>query len=398
MGGLARRAALYDLVKKDRSNVLILDGGDLFGVRTEADRAQSDFLCEHTAKLGYKLFGLGEWDLNYGMNYLREKEKKYGFKFLCANLRSSADGPLLFPPYEVVQLGGIRVGVISVLDPELKIVTMSADADNYVMESPRDALQRELPELRKKADLIVLLAHITSRDTRQLLLDLGDDAGIDVCIEGHDARQYQRINKVGNTHLLAANNEGKYVGQLDMMVTPGGDIADATLTMHGLDDKSPQVDTMQKLVDDFAKANEVRANTNAPFAHPRDKGNKKERFLGAANCSQCHSDIYNTYLRTTHARAFDSLVTKGQADNTECIGSHVVGFEFENGYDRIPDPSIAGRETLKNVQCEACHGYGSGHDRSGKWLAEAKSSCIVCHDAQNSPGFDYDSYWAKIAH
>ena len=385
-------------MKKDHPNLLVLDGGDLFGVRTEADRAQTDFLCEHTDKLGYGLFGLGEWDLNYGMDYLREKEKRHGFKFLCANLRGTANGPLLFPAWDVVQVAGLRVGIISVLDPELKIVTMSADADNYVIESPRDALVRELPKLREKADLIILLAHITSRDTRQLLLDLGDNSGVDICIEGHDARQYQRINKVGNIHLLAANNEGKYVGQLDMMVTPSGDIADATLTMHSLDDKSPQVDSIQKLVDDFAKSNEARANKNTSFVHPRDQGSKKERFLGASNCAQCHSDTYKSYLRTTHARAWDSLVSKGQADNTECVGCHVVGFFHENGFDRVPDPTVAGRETLKNVQCEACHGYGSEHDRSGGWLAAAKNSCTVCHDAQNSPNFDYETYWAKIAH
>lgn len=367
-------------------------------MRSDAERAQTDFLCQQTDPLGYGLFGLGEWDLNYGMAYLREKEQKHGFKFLCANLRGSANGPLLFPPWEVVTVAGMRVGIISVLDPELKIVTMTADADNYVVDSPRDALQRELPKLREKADVIILLAHITSRDTRQLLLDLGDDSGVDICIEGHDARQYQRINKVGNIHLLAANNEGKYVGQLDMILTPAGEISDATLTMHALDDKSPQVDSVQKLVDDFAKANESRANNNSSFVHPRDQGNKKERFLGAANCAQCHSDTYKSYLRTTHARAWDSLVSKGQAENAECVACHVVGFHHENGFDRIPDAAVAGRETLKNVQCEACHGYGSEHDRTGAWLAAAKNSCTVCHDAQNSPNFDYDTYWAKIAH
>ena len=59
---------------------------------------------------------------------------------------------------------------------------------------------------------------------------------------------------------------------------------------------------------------------------------------------------------------------------------------------------MPGRESLKNVQCEACHGYGTEHDRSGEWLAAARSSCVVCHDQANSPDFDYETYWSRIAH
>jgi hypothetical protein len=28
----------------------------------------------------------------------------------------------------------------------------------------------------------------------------------------------------------------------------------------------------------------------------------------------------------------------------------------------------------------------------------ARESCVECHDASNSPHFDYDSYWKAIAH
>lgn len=344
------------------------------------------------------MFGLGEWDLNYGLQFLRDVEEKHGFTWINANVRGEEGGPLLFPPYEIVEVDGLRVGLTSVLSPQYKIVTMSAESDNFVLDSPRDALDRILPELEEKTDLIILLAQLSSKDTRELLLDLGDQSGIDIAVEGHDARQYRRVNKVGNTYLLAANNQGKYIGQLDLLVNTHGDIQDATLTMHALDTKSPEVEEIQKAVDKFKAENKAAGSERASFVHPRTEGSPSERFLGAANCAQCHTDIYRDYVQTAHGKAWDSLVTKGQATNPDCVSCHVVGFYHENGFDRVADPQIPGREALKNVQCEACHGYGTAHDRTGDWLSQARESCTVCHDQQNSPNFDYDTYWAKIAH
>ena len=38
------------------------------------------------------------------------------------------------------------------------------------------------------------------------------------------------------------------------------------------------------------------------------------------------------------------------------------------------------------------------HARDGRWRAQAKDSCTTCHDEENSPNFDYATYWEKIKH
>ncbi len=321
----------------------------------------------------------------------------HNFRWTNANVRGS-NGELLFPPYLVTEKAGLRVGVISVLGPDYKIVTMSAASDEFTVDSPRDALDKYLPELRGKADVIVLLAQLSGKDTRELLLGLGEGSGIDICVESHDPRQYRRINKVGDVHLVAANNQGKYVGQLDMLVSKAGIVEDATLTIHALDKQSPEIKELVDKVKKFEEENKAAGDTRTSFIHPRDKGDDNHRFLGAHSCGTCHKETFQNYLQSAHARAWDSLTTKGQTNNEDCVACHSVGFFHKNGYDRVADAKVAGREALTNVQCEACHGYGTGHDREGSWLAQAKDSCVTCHDQQNSPEFDYETYWAKIAH
>ena len=377
--------------------MVALDAGGLFGQRSTAEKDQTSFLCKETAPLGYKVFGVAVNDLNYGLDYLRQMEKTYGYLWVNANLRKSTGGALIFPPYTVIDAGGLRLGIISVLGSSSKITTMSSTPDEFVVDSPRDALDKLLPELRKKCDVLVLLAQMTSTETRELLVGLGDAAGIDVCIEGQDVRQYRRLNKIGNVALLAANNQGKYVGQLDMTVNKRShEIQYGEVTMYELDEKSTETTAIRDRVAAFEAEAAKHAKEPVKDDHPRPLGSAKEKFLGAAACSRCHADDYKVYSASAHARAWQTLVEKGQETNTECVTCHVVGYDHVNGFDR--GDSENGRNALFNVQCEACHGYGTEHARDGKWVAAAKASCTTCHTQENSPKFEFASYWAKIAH
>ncbi|RKZ09382.1 hypothetical protein DRQ53_04455 [bacterium] len=396
---MARRAALYKRIHEAADNVVTIDGGGLFGTRRESELRQTEFLCEETAKLGYDVFGVGPSDLNYGLEFLRNIEGAHDFKFISANLRDGK-GELLFEPWTIVESGGVKLGVISVIAPRYKIVTMTSDTDQFTMDSPRDALDHYLPEMRDKVDLVILLAQMPSASVREMLTAMGPGSGIDICIESKDARQYRRVNKVnGDVLLLAANNEGKYVGQLDLVLGAGNGIEDAQVTVHALDNNAPEIDAIRDRVDAFKEENGDGTLASAvSFTHARGQGNEAERYLGVHNCARCHVDQAREYAKSAHARAFNTLQTKGQDRNPECVSCHVVGFDWLNGYDQVADPAVAGRESLTNVQCEACHGYGTAHDRQGEWLASARESCVLCHDRENSPDFDYDSYWQRIAH
>ena len=378
--------------------MLVVDGGNLFGLRKESERKQTMFLCDETEKLGYDVFGVGSNELNYGVEFFREIEAKHGFKFVSANLRDPG-GELLVDPWTVVERGGVKFGFISVIAPRYKIITMTADNDEFIVDDPQEALDRYLPELQKAADIVVLLAQMPSAGVREMLTAMGPGSGIDICIEGRDARQYRRINRVnGDVILLAANNEGKYVGQLDLVLGADKSIQDAVVTVHGLDENAPHVPELRKKVSDFEAENGGAVAKVESFTHSRGQGSDSEKFLGVHNCARCHVDQARSYSKTKHAQAYNTLQAKGQQHNPECVSCHVVGFDWVNGFDQVADPNLPGRESLKNVQCEACHGYGTEHDRKGDWLVAARNSCEVCHDQANSPDFDYETYWARIAH
>jgi excinuclease UvrABC ATPase subunit len=90
---------------------------------------------------------------------------------------------------------------------------------------------------------------------------------------------------------------------------------------------------------------------------------------------------------------------------------YISGFSNEKG---------AITQNMVNVGCENCHGPGENHVIAEKVTTESTSNtaekeryraamrmttdekgqrfCYSCHDLDNSPNFDFDTYWDKIKH
>jgi cytochrome c554/c'-like protein len=378
-----------DEIWSDGRPVLMIDAGDMFGQRTRVEREQTRFLCEVHSEFGYDAIGLGERDLNYGVEYLREMIDQYGLPFTNANVRDSS-GELVLPEYLMIERAGLKIGICSVLDPQQRIITMSAKDEEFTVADPVGALREVLPRMRKAgAQSVIVIAHVGDQKAEQLLRDV---TGIDICLVGHSRRPFRSERMVDRTALISSSFEGRYLGRMDVDFDSEGSMKafDVTILELGeeIADDSVMLDRVNKFKDHLE---EFRLVARGPYQPV--KGSEKESFLTERECRKCHMDAWEALRETPHQSAFTTLARKGQAQSPECLVCHTTGYLYKNGYDDRPP-----QNRLTNVQCEACHGYGSEHSRDGDWLAQARESCVVCHDQENSPEFDYEAYWAKIAH
>jgi len=388
---VARRAAYLDEIWNTGRPVLSLDAGGLFGKRTRMEREQTRFLCELCGEFGLDAVGLGMTDLNYGVDFLREMIDEYGLPFTSANTRVKDSGELLLPEYLLIERGGVTFGVASVMDPDVVISTMAARDEHFQVDDPVATLRTLLPRMREAgAQTIVVIAHLGDTKAEQLIHDV---KGMDVCLVGNSHRPYRTERIVDDTALIAASYEGRYIGRMDADIHPEtGRLQAFTVVVTELGDGSPEDTVMAERVEAFkVKLEEIRMAERGPYQPT--KGSEKEQFLSERECRKCHEDVWETLRESPHQAAFTTLARKGQAQSPECLVCHTTGYLYKGGYDDKPPAN-----RLKNVQCEACHGYGTEHARGGDWAAQARASCIECHDAENSPDFDYDTYWAKVAH
>ncbi len=394
---MARRATFFNQIWNEGVTSLVLDAGELFGNRTKKDMLVTEFMAEQTASFGYDAIGVGERELNYGLEFLQRMAKEYDLPFTSANVRDAATGELIMPEYLVVERDGIRFGIFSVTDPRHKIISMAARDHEYEVGDPLATVRELVPRLRERCDSVVMLSHLGDRPTEALLREV---QGIDLTVVGHTFKSYNRERIVNDAVMLAAVHEGRVIGRADLYVRrDDGKVMSVQVGITSLDDTIDDDATMLAAVEDFKAAAEKR-RLDQRAAVPRDLGSADEMYLGGNNCKACHTEIYKQWRQSDHSRSYTVLRAKSMQFEPECLACHTTGYRHHNGFDEQK------RTSLSQVQCEACHGYGTEHARNGDMLKTARESCATCHDNGRRPcydekkdaDFEYATYWEKIEH
>jgi mono/diheme cytochrome c family protein len=112
------------------------------------------------------------------------------------------------------------------------------------------------------------------------------------------------------------------------------------------------------------------------------------RYVGADGCSDCHSAAREVWDKTGHARAYATLEKDFKEYNLECVSCHVTGYGKPGG------STVTHVSSLKDVQCETCHGPGSKHieqpeDASRIIKTPDPKTCVEqCHHPPHVDGFD----------
>ena len=121
---------------------------------------------------------------------------------------------------------------------------------------------------------------------------------------------------------------------------------------------------------------------------------RTDGYTGSEVCGVCHESEHQTWQLTTHAGAFDTLVTHAASADPECVGCHVVGFGQSGGFEISPPTAF-----LEDVGCESCHGRGGPHLSPGFVTDDDyEPICVTCHDTKHSLGFEYAGFLPEVSH
>ena len=114
-------------------------------------------------------------------------------------------------------------------------------------------------------------------------------------------------------------------------------------------------------------------------------------YAAMGKCVRCHSQEMSKWSLTKHARAWETLILRGEENNPECIACHSTGYGQAGGFGELNETQI---RKYKSVQCESCHGPMLSHpqNESVKPTEINEDVCTSCHDEANSPKFEYTSY------
>lgn len=390
-GGLGRRATFIESVRDTTGDVLLLDAGDMFSSELNYGEEKADLTLRSMSLMQYHGIVPGEMDLGFGVDFLVERSHALKLPMVAANLVDSRADTLLFAPTREVTLpSGLRVGIVGVLGDRISLPPQAASDAKITASAP--AIARYVAELRPRNDIVVVLAHM-ARGLVQRMANQNKD--IDLVVYGHEGRPMRKIARTGNAYLLQVSDRGRYVGLAFAILGHGRPIYYLSATTQPMTDYYADDEAIDKLFRSYDLSIAAKEKTNIPAGVFEARKGVVTPYVGAEACKACHEDIYDQWAGTKHSHAFEILTREKREYDRDCTPCHTTGFYKRGGFENLevtPD--------LINVQCEACHGNGNAHanDPDVAFEGDAREACTQCHNADQSPEFDFSVYWPRIAH
>ena len=160
----------------------------------------------------YDALGIGDDDLSLGKEFLSEMSKKARFPFLSSNIIDEDSGKLLFRPYLLKETAGLRIGIFSLLSPDVFSGPSDPRRKGLVFRDPVETAQAMIKELQPKSDLIILLSHLSYPKDVELAQNT---SGIHLIIGGHTGANLLYPPTIKNTYLLQTAPKGLYGARID---------------------------------------------------------------------------------------------------------------------------------------------------------------------------------------
>ncbi|PLX42688.1 MAG: hypothetical protein C0609_09295 [Deltaproteobacteria bacterium] len=364
--------------------------------KAESAKLTAELILNANELMKYDAVSVGAYDLSMGIDYLLARVNELSTTFLSANLYDKR-GRLLFKPTLIKKVGALKIGVIGLLDDNVKLDKIP-DGRKLEVTDPYDTAEKLLPELRKEgADVIIILTDIKGGALRKLARTT---SGIDFIIASDKRNRISLPVVVNNTHISHLDRGGKCVGYLEVLPAKGatddsrGKVVGKYLLRNSFNQlrleipDDPRVAEMVK----SAKAHISKAQEGEIADSGDDESDSGcgTRYVSAKTCKECHPGRFAWWKTTKHSNAMASLVAKQSQFNEECVMCHTLAYECDEGA-----LSMGTLESFKNVQCESCHGPGELHVKSkGEQSMDpipTRTTCLKCHTPERSPveNFDY---------
>ncbi len=266
-GGFALlKTMINELRKNNPDNTLVIDGGDCFQGAGIAALTEGQAIIPLMNNIGYDIMLPGNWEVVYGKEMMMKDMFAYNGVKVCANMfhdtKDEQDGELIFPPYFIKQVAGIKIGFIGYNDPLTPKRQSPAYSKGIKFTFPEKNVARYVRLLKEheKCDMVFLLTHMGL--AQQVgLSNIPEVKGVDYIL-GADTHERVRTPIKGKYAKVTESGAfGSFISKLDIIIE-NGVIKDHTYQLLDVDpDQYKEDEEMKRLI----------TKTREPFKKDLDK-------------------------------------------------------------------------------------------------------------------------------
>ena len=219
-GGYARIATIVKQIRADsQDNCLFCDSGDTLHGTFPAVDTKGKAMIPILNALGIDAMS-AHWEFAFDPTTFNQRVAELNYPMLANNIFYKATKKLVYPPYFIKEIGGVKIGLIGTASNIIDKAMPPSFSEGIYFTLGKDELPPIIDVLRskEKVDLIVLISHLGFAQDMKLLSEV---QGVDVCLSGHTHNRLYKPVMSGKTIVIQSGCHGSFLGRLDLEIVDG---------------------------------------------------------------------------------------------------------------------------------------------------------------------------------
>ena len=245
----ARIGAYFRQLRAQRNDVLVLDAGDCISGTPVSVIFRGVPIFAVMSAMGYDAVTLGNHEFDHGWEQIRSFAAAAAFPLLAANVYSPSGELIGDGPFVMLDIDGVRVGIIGVLTAKTPEITTRKGNEGIRFEPALDALRELVPRVEPQCDLLIVLSHLEPQRDVEIAAAI---PGIDLIVGGHVHRLLEEPLTVNNTTIVRAAAYGTFVGRVEVVLDKdAGKVVSIDRHVVPARDLPPPDSSIQRQVDEW---------------------------------------------------------------------------------------------------------------------------------------------------
>jgi 2',3'-cyclic-nucleotide 2'-phosphodiesterase (5'-nucleotidase family) len=256
-GGYAHLATYLKNERKKYPNTFLIDTGDMFQGSELSVKTTGKAIAPILNALNYDLYLPGNWEVIYYKKNMQTLLGSLNGPKVCANmyhdLGDGKKGELIFHPYKIWNVAGVKIGFVGYTDPLVPIRQSPNYSKGIIYTKPEENLAHYVDVLRndEQCAYVILLSHL-GLSQQIALANSPECKGIDIILGGDTHERVRKPIVCKYSKVVEPGAFGSFVGKLQLTIENGKVIKED----YVLDEVDPKKLKADSDLETIIKANE----------------------------------------------------------------------------------------------------------------------------------------------
>jgi 2',3'-cyclic-nucleotide 2'-phosphodiesterase (5'-nucleotidase family) len=230
-GGYAQITTLLNQLKRKHKHTFSIDTGDMFQGSELSMKTTGKAFVPILNAMNYDLYLPGNWEVIYGKRSMQTLLGSLNAPKICANmyhdLGEGKRGELIFQPYHIWNVAGVKIGFIGYTDPLVPIRQSPNYSKGILYTKPEENLAHYVDVLKnqEQCSAIMIIAHL-GLSQQIALANMPECEGVSYILGGDTHERVRVPIQCKYAKVVEPGAFGSFIGNLELSIKNGVLIGD----------------------------------------------------------------------------------------------------------------------------------------------------------------------------